>query len=628
MSDSISSTIAYLLLRPLLRAEDITVWLSKHPHTVHRHLQQMEEAGLIEWVTPGTIANSQRVYYLTQAGLAFVVEWLRKQKIITTVQALARARGADEASILRLLPRLSSLLVMQNVIKSLATSAPEMLSYPNGYRAEITQHWVRDWRHDFLFRERPAHVTADATLLFGRSKKKNQPPEEYFPLLLVADAGLTGWTDALVMEQTIAQFLRYRESAERTLHYQQFPPVVVLVSAPHQREHWQRITSEVATHLRVDPLRGVIACIPPEQIDLSAWTLAWQSLDQHAPCRLQDYLVSMGEGALPEGLRPSRDFGQDALQRSARNNVVVRGHYSERARQRERGDQKEVAWLGMELSHREQRLLNTMYAAPLVSTDNIAALFNYQGDTAERAVWELQRLGCIEREATETGKRWRLSILGLRIVAAMLHVPMQHMTEWVADAQVQRGLLTLRRTIHHTAGLYGFLAQLHRAAAEQGHRINWWETGAWCERRYYDHGAWRNLRPDAALEYQTETRRVRLWVEWDRGQMTGAALDTKFAAYKYYVRSREWAKELRPLPTLLVVTSEAGQELRIGRIARQCAEAGLLIHTTTTTRLEQQGPLKPIWLTTLPGNQAPQRRAWLDSLAGNQPEAIARRQQA
>jgi hypothetical protein len=50
---------------------------------------------------------------------------------------------------------------------------------------------------------------------------------------------------------------------------------------------------------------------------------------------------------------------------------------------------------------------------------------------------------------------------------------------------------------------------------EQGHRIAWWETSGWCERRYHDHGRWNDLRPDATLEDSMDARRLQFWVEWD-----------------------------------------------------------------------------------------------------------------
>lgn len=93
--------------------------------------------------------------------------------------------------------------------------------------------------------------------------------------------------------------------------------------------------------------------------------------------------------------------------------------------------------------------------------------------------------------------------------------------------------------------------------------------------------------------------------------MGGSALEKKFFAYAHYVRSREWARELRPLPALLVVTPDPAQEQRIQRIARSCAKAGLIVQTTTASHLDQQGPLAPIWLTTGNRKRPPMRRSWL-----------------
>lgn len=94
--------------------------------------------------------------------------------------------------------------------------------------------------------------------------------------------------------------------------------------------------------------------------------------------------------------------------------------------------------------------------------------------------------------------------------------------------------------------------------------------------------------------------------------MTGAALAVKLHAYAHYTRSREWARELRPLPGLLVVTPDPGQEQRIQRLTQTCAEAGLVVRTTTATRLEQEGPLAPIWLTRQPNQPHPLRQPLLD----------------
>ncbi len=605
MRDTSLAVLSWLV-RPLQRTEDIAVALRVHPVTVFRHLQRLEHDGLVESIAPGTIANSGRLYYLTQAGLLRVA-----RQRGTSPQVLAETWGADEAAILRLLPRLSTLIVVQNVINSIVTEAPARLSYPGGRRADLTWQWQREWRHPFQYKNRQVRCMADAALVLHRFSPAGGPGE-YYSLFLLADGGLHGSKDQLILQRHLEQFLRYRESAERTAHYQQFPLVVVLVTTPNQQEHWQRLALEVATRLRLAPLRGVIACMPPDQALSSAWTLSWQGLSHHAPCHLQDYLVPTSLEAIPPGFLAAEPDGNH---RSARpKQRLVCGHYAERAAHHEQDDQQAPAWLGIRLSHRQKALLNVIYVAPLLSTEEIAAFFDLTSPTAARALYELHHLGCLEREVTEQGRRWRLTTLGLRLMAAMLQVSLLHIAEYVDDALQQRGLAGLRRTIQHTAGVYGLLATFHRAAEAQGHRIAWWETGGWCERRYHDHGSWHDLRPDAALEYMTDSRRLRFWVEWDQGQMTGAALAVKLHAYAHYTHSREWARELRPLPGLLVVTPDPGQEQRIQRLAWTCAEAGLMIRMTTVSRLEQQGPLAPIWLTMLSNQPHALRLPLLDGL--------------
>jgi hypothetical protein len=67
--------------------------------------------------------------------------------------------------------------------------------------------------------------------------------------------------------------------------------------------------------------------------------------------------------------------------------------------------------------------------------------------------------------------------------------------------------------------------------------------------------------------------------------MMGAALVVKLRAYTRYTRSREWARALRSVLGLLVVTPDPSQEQRIKRIAQSGAEAGLMVHTTTANHL-------------------------------------------
>jgi len=168
----------------------------------------------------------------------------------------------------------------------------------------------------------------------------------------------------------------------------------------------------------------------------------------------------------------------------------------------------------------------------------------------------------------------------------------------------------LLRHLEHTVGIYRFFASLTQAASQerlQGHehRLLWWGTGAACERRYRDHEHWHNLRPDAFAAYQAGEHRVRFWLEWDRATMGTRDLGAKLRTYEHYVTSREWFKQEAALPMLLIVTPDPGQETRFGRVATATLTngCGLIIRTTTSTRVREQGLLGPIWEQVLPHSE-------------------------
>ena len=164
----------------------------------------------------------------------------------------------------------------------------------------------------------------------------------------------------------------------------------------------------------------------------------------------------------------------------------------------------------------------------------------------ERYVRALRNYGSIEPVATRVGQRWRLSELGLRLVAAMHHASMQSIATSAEPTGVeeevtlvQRGLHVLLRHLEHTVGVYSFFAALcqaarHERAMGREHRLLWWETGLLCERRYRDHDRWHNLRPDAMGDYQAGEQQVRFWLEWDRATMGTRDLVTKFSTYAHY----------------------------------------------------------------------------------------------
>ncbi len=93
-------------------------------------------------------------------------------------------------------------------------------------------------------------------------------------------------------------------------------------------------------------------------------------------------------------------------------------------------------------------------------------------------------------------------------------------------------------------------------AGEQRHRVACWETSGWFEWRYHKHGNWHDLHRMPPWNTRRTRGACASPVEWDQGQMTGAALVMKLRAYTHSTRSREGARELRPMLGLRVVTPD------------------------------------------------------------------------
>lgn len=638
--------LQWLLRYPFQRAEDLALVGGISIATSYRHLNVMHNRGLIERVAPAALgASTCWLYHLSNLGLQ-VLAVLEQ----TDPADLARSWRTDERGLLRLLPRLSSLVTLQECINGLVAHAPEALAH-QGRRSEVRWHWVRDYAHRFSYREKLMRCTADSALLLRvRPVTENgtSAQEQWYCLFVLLDAEIA---DTRWLKQRLGRLLCYRESAERWAVYQHFPPVLVLVSTSHRMEHWQRCTREAATALHVAPLTGAVVCVPDQQgtTPYNPRRCAWKTLATPVPCTLQRLLHPLPIEAIPPGLWephatdtviPGKTLTDDGTAtttstlRRKRTRIIV-GNYIDRAKAIQKGrpgddhdEQKVIALLGLSLGHRHLELLTLLFTHPLLHLPEIAALFELEVSSIERYLGVLRGTGCIGPIGTDGGQRWRLCERGLRLIAATHHINVQRIASLQendeGESLVQLGVGVLVRHLEHTSGIYGFFASLSQAACEerlQGreHRLLWWETGTACERRYHDHERWHNLRPDAFAEYQAGERRVRFWLEWDRATMGTRDLVAKFRTYAHYVTSREWFREKAGLPLLLVVAPGKEQEMRIARIATAflAGTPGLVIRTTTATRLVDWGPLAAIWYQVVLNNKvieiAPRSRFYNES---------------
>ncbi len=616
--------LQWLLRYPFQRAEDLALTIGSSLATVYRRLNMVYENNLVERLMPAALGTAKCwVYHLSNLGLHVLA--LHE---LTDPAELATRWRTGECGLLRLLPRVASLMTLQDCINGLVAHAPEALSH-QGRRSEVRWHWMRDYTHRFSYRGKMMRCTADAALLLRvRSATENgtSVQDKWYSLFVLLDSEIAGDT---WLEQRTGRLLCYRESAECWSVYQHFPMVLVLVSTPHRMEHWQWCAMGAATALHVVPLLGALACLPEKQSlgSFNPWRLAWKALGKGGPCTLRHVLHSLPVEAIPPELwnqhtthilRQKQTLTTDTtstIPTSSRRNRtrIIGGNYMERAKAVQidhifdSPDEREnMAMLGLNLGQRHFELLPMLFAHPLLSVREIAALLELETSSIKRYLSVLRGSGCIESLATVEGQRWRLCERGLRLIATRQHINVKSIAIQQENGHgvylVQQGVDVLLRHVEHTAGIYGFFASLSQAAREerlQGceHRLLWWETGAACERSYRYREHWHNLRPDAIAEYQAGEKRVRFWLEWDRGTMSSRDLAVKCRTYTQYVASREWFKQEAALPTLLVVTPDPGQERRLGRVVTATLpyNCGLIIRTTTLSRVREQGLLSPIW---------------------------------
>jgi DNA-binding MarR family transcriptional regulator len=621
-----------LLRYPFSRAEDVAIARDSSVAAVYRHLALLHSLGLVERVIPGVLGRATgSLYHLSNLGLYVLAVYEQADP-----EMLARSWQTHERGLLRLLPRLAHLVTLQDCINGLVAHAPEALAR-QGRKPVCRWHWLRDYRHRFSFRDQDMSCTADALLILKvrRLTEYGLDAETlWYSMVLFLDPTIN---ERSLMTQRLRCLLYYRECPERQRIYHHFPLVLILVTNPHRCEHWQRAAADA---LKMQgslfaPLEGVIARLPDEHGTAltNLWRLPWSTLSGNTPCHVKELLAPMPLEAIPFGPLGEDVARDDAVDRTRektrecavpsgvpRFKQVIRGDFAARAALFTKGgtngqeEQDTMALLGLVMSHRLLNLLRCCLDHPLLTMGEMAALFTVADGSMERYLRELRHMGCVVREETPAGERWRLSERGLRLVAAAHHMSVSRIATTSTPAQqgtapslVQLGLDEVRGHIEHTAGIYGFFASLAQAAqgrCEQGHRLLWWETGSLCERRYRDHDHWYNLRPDGAGEYQAGAQRVRFWLEWDRGTMVVRDLATKFHTYARYVAYRTWVKEHAVLPLLLTVAADPGQERRIRRIAQQQVVqiSGLVMRMTTASLLARYGPLAPIWSQVVPRN--------------------------
>ncbi len=629
----------WLLRYPLQRTDDLVVgvarWASRA--TVYRHVQELEARGLLESVLPKTPGTGKWLYYLSNPGLHLLAKHLD-----TPARELARRWQVDEAGLLRLLPRLPTLLLLQEVVNGLVTHAAEAMT-TQGRRPHLVRwNWQRDMSHRFQYREQTMRFFADgAVALRIRTQQGDSSALDQWYGLFILSMELD---DEWLMRLRLERLLCWRECPERWSSYQHMLPVLILANSPRQRDHWQCTVEDTALKLRLEPLAGALACLPPpESTRMNTWLLNWRTLATEVSCHLQDLLKPLPRAAFPpslcleEGEEEERDaripsnasvatVSSRALARLGRFMVGDLANRAAQVAQEDVEEQEGIALLGLRLTPCQWSILRLLLAHPLLSDEELAAFLHLQRKSVRCSLYELHQLGCLEPVMTSAGNRWHLCRRGFRLIAVANHVHIRNsavVSDDEADGgtskMIQRGEVWLLQHIQHTVGIYGFFASLARAARRKpGQKLCWWETGAVCERRYQVHEQWYNLRPDALAEYRAGPQQMRFWLEWDCGTMNARDLVIKFTSYAHYIASREWAREDARLPLLVCVAPDIAQERRMQRVAqaRLTHASGVVMWTTTEVLLSEHGPLAPIWLQGIAQPAISFRRCLFDVIPG------------
>lgn len=631
--------LGWLLCYPFQSTRDLSLALGKDASVVAAHLRDLVARGLVEPLAPAWLDG--RLWSLTGTGLRLLGQAMGSDPL-----PLAKAWHMDRAARERLVAHLFSLVPVERFVLDLCVHAPAGLAaIDNGRRPAVRWHYLRGWRHRFAKGHQTLTVQADAVVMWWREPRGRSGAmllsKPIFPdqqtrgiwqcALLLCERDLD---DRESVRQRLERLLQYRESVERWATYQQFPPILALLKHPHHGELWRKELQSLAQIYRTTPLAGAMATLPAEcGTATDPWRLSWQNLTDGAPIHLREALTPVSIEAWPDGVRDHLAATRAVLSPLATRRIsaipttIPMASHPAASRTPSIQNAQPVA-LSVQMGRRHLAALTLLARYPLLSTGDISALMGIKEDSAARYLRELWQRDCLcaWQMPDDRSSRWWLSDCGLRLLAAMQDVSLQHLglSEKQAGESghlmrpllIPRNLPPLHRYPLHTAGVYGFLTALHRAASLHEVTISWWEAGEECERSYPWHSIRRNLRPDAEFvllrQDATRLRHHRYWLEYDRGTMRRRDLEAKMRTYADYVRAREWVKDgLASLPRLLFVVPDTGQERRVSEaVQASLAKLPLRILVTTAGHVAAAGPFAPIWRPVFPATGETRQTMW------------------
>ena len=220
------------------------------------------------------------------------------------------------------------------------------------------------------------------------------------------------------MTARLERLLCWRESTERWAHYQAMPPVLILAHSQRQAVWWHVCAEKAAARLRVDPPGGAIACLEEHAGQPSPWQWTWRRLVSQEQVHLREILTPLPLDALPQDLRPvmpdplttpvllERPVPWEGETRVGRSPRLAPVSLRAPQRAREWGKPAHLAWVSLHLSARQWELLLLLFAHPLLSNEELAALLGVRASSMRVLLHAVARWDVLTaQDAPDHGRR-------------------------------------------------------------------------------------------------------------------------------------------------------------------------------------------------------------------------------
>lgn len=454
--------LRWLLRFPLQSAPDLAAMSGLSVPQTYACLKRHELGGMVRGVRVPALGPqrlSGRLYHLTHAGLRALTSAFGSR-----VWSLAHAWGADEAGLLRALPRISALVTTQRLVLALLMHATRAFG-THDHPVRVEWVWERDHREAYRrgTRTRPRICHFDAYLLMTVIPAEGGPARSY-PFFVVHD---TGFGDVRLIRWRLRELLRCRDAFEEHRLSGSFPPLLLVVPSVHRARLWQAYALRLASEeWLIHPLRGGLiveadmhqragqrrrddegtrhTCHIAEPCN--PWHLSWYALDRSSTCSLGDLLRSTPSDCVPRLPADADDTAPEPGHGDAGDGGGCGEHPNMGSRARDAhvwGDlagglttpaahaaaahrkypsgttnwegwdtwssskvRSWAAWASLQVERRHARVLDLLAAHPLLSPANLAAVLDLEMGTIARYRAHLEYLGLVSPDARcEDGTR-------------------------------------------------------------------------------------------------------------------------------------------------------------------------------------------------------------------------------